>query len=96
MDNTNKCTSIKIHTFTQNAVMILRHVSILCVPQGAIHKNVVYKTQMNCQLNKTADGELTQDIHHYGNIKDELYKTSVLKIRIRLIIHPRFIYAYLM
>jgi len=35
---------------------------------------------MNCQLITTADAELTQDIHHYRNIKDELYKTSVLKL----------------
>jgi len=55
--------------------MIL-HVSTLDVPQGALHKKIVYKTRMNCQLIKTADAELTQDTQHYRNIKDKLYKTK--------------------
>jgi hypothetical protein len=58
--------------------MILRHVSFfLDVPQEALHKIIVYKTKMNCQIIKTADSELAQDTHHYRNIKDKLYKTNV-------------------
>jgi len=39
-------------------------------------KKIVYKARRNCQLIKTADVELTQDIHHYRNIKDKLYKVK--------------------
>ena len=46
---------------------------------------------MNFQRIKTADAALTQDIHHYRNIKDKLYKTNALKIIILLIIHPYFV-----
>jgi hypothetical protein len=43
--NNNKTTSIMVHTFTYNP-LILRHVStILSHPHGALHQASIYKTQ---------------------------------------------------
>jgi len=51
-DYTNKRTSIKIHTFTYN-LLILRNVSIfLDHPQGVLHQTSIYKTHVDYQQSK--------------------------------------------
>ena len=46
IDNTNKCTGIKIYIFAYN-LLLFRHVSIfLDHPHGVLHQTRIYETQM--------------------------------------------------